>query len=59
VRHPLEHETPITVKEARKLLGKDSESLSDAQISEIILTLQMIARDYLHKSGSNISHGVY
>lgn len=43
---------PITVKESRKLLGKSSESLSDTQINEIIVTLQMMARNYFDKNGS-------
>lgn len=48
----------ITVKEARKLLGKDSGELTDNQVSEIISTLTLIAREYLYKSGSNNLHGV-
>lgn len=44
--------TTLSIKEARKLLGKDSELLSDTQIYEIITTLQMMARKYLHSSGS-------
>lgn len=48
----------ITVKEARKLLGKDAKSLSDTQIQEIVITLQVMARKYLDNSGSNNSYGI-
>lgn len=50
---------PVSVKEARKLLGKSSQSLTDDQITEIILNLQVIARDYLHRNSSKNTLGVY
>lgn len=34
----------ISVKEARKLLGKDAESLTDKYIEELIVQLDEIAR---------------
>ena len=37
----------ITVKEARKLLGKDAETISDVEIEELILNLEEIARWYI------------
>lgn len=41
----------MTVKEARKLLGKDGESLSDDQVEEVVGQLEVIAgwaiKDYL------------
>lgn len=52
------HKPSISIKEARKILGKDSQVLSDDQVSEIIITLSLIAREYLHKSGSNKTYGV-
>lgn len=48
----------ITVKEARKLLGKDGHQLTDNQVKEIINTLTLIARQYLNKDSSNISLGI-
>lgn len=42
----------ITVKEARKLLGKDAESLSDDQVQEIIVALKVLANRYLGNTGS-------
>jgi hypothetical protein len=42
----------ITVGEARKLLGKDSESLNDNQVNEIITILSLLARQYIRNSGS-------
>lgn len=48
----------ISVKEARKLLGKPSEQLSDTQIGDIVHTLHLMARHYLHNSGSKKTSGV-
>lgn len=36
----------ITVKEARKILGLSARELSDAQVSNLIDTLQMLARNH-------------
>lgn len=48
----------ITVKEARKLLGKDAEDLSDDQIRDIINTLTLLAREYFHKASSKKALGI-
>jgi hypothetical protein len=48
----------ISLKEARKLLGKEAVNLSDDQLIEIIKILSLIAKQYLHKSGSNKALGV-
>ena len=37
----------ITVKEARKILGKDANSMSDAEIEEVVSTLTILAKDTL------------
>ncbi len=37
----------ITVKEARKLLGKDSRNMSDSHVVELIQLLTSIANDFL------------
>lgn len=42
----------ITIKEARKRLGKDAKHLTDIQVQYIIDTLQVIAREYLSNTGS-------
>jgi len=39
-----------TVKEARKLLGKDADSMSDHEIAEVIETLHLIAKDSLDQA---------
>jgi hypothetical protein len=49
----------ISVKEARKLLGKESSALSDTQIIEIIDNLMVLAQKCLHSHGSRITVGVY
>lgn len=35
----------ITVAEARKILGKDANTMTDAEIEEVISTLTLMARD--------------
>ena len=44
------HDSVISIKEARKLLGLQSRSMSDDQIGEMIRTLQQIADDLLDAS---------
>jgi hypothetical protein len=51
-------ELPITVKEARKLLGGSSGQLSDIQVIEIITNLSLMARIYFNKSGSKNTSGL-
>ncbi|MBI1857169.1 hypothetical protein HYS01_02760 [Candidatus Saccharibacteria bacterium] len=48
----------ISVKEARKILGKDSVGLSDNQMIEIIDTLTLMAKQYLQRSSSKKELGV-
>lgn len=48
----------ITIKEARKILGKQSRELSDDQVREILNTLTLMARRYLTPSSSKIELGV-
>lgn len=37
----------ISTKEARKILGKEAENLSDDQIEDLIINLQSIAKLYI------------
>jgi hypothetical protein len=46
-------EPQMTVREARKLLGRKYSHLDDDQIRNLILNLTVIARDYLKNIGSN------
>ncbi len=40
----------ISIKEARKILGKDFEELDDAKIEEIISLLSLLAKETLEKA---------
>lgn len=42
----------ISIKEARKMLGKDFEELDDIKIQEIIDVLSLIAKETLEKAAS-------
>lgn len=42
----------ISVKEARKLLGKTAQEMSDNQITALILTLTDVADNFLQDLGS-------
>ncbi len=42
-------ETVITVKEARKILGKDYKSFSDDQILELIQGFSNMSNDFINK----------
>lgn len=42
----------ISIKEARKLLGKSGITMSDNQIVELILTLSSVADNFLQDLGS-------
>jgi len=42
----------ISVKEARKILGKKSENMTDDEIEAMIATLQSIAEPFLVNNGS-------
>lgn len=37
----------ITIKEARRLLGKDAKNLNDVEVMEIVKNLHDLAKDYL------------
>ena len=37
----------VTVREARRILGKDADGMTDAEITEVVSTLTMLARDTL------------
>jgi hypothetical protein len=47
----------ISVKEARKLLGKDGEGLSDDQIKNLIITLTEVSTRVLAQNGSKKQAG--
>lgn len=40
----------ISIKEARKILGKDYDELDDVQIENVIDSLSLIAREMLEKA---------
>lgn len=40
----------ISIKEARKILGRDFEELDDAKIEEIVTLLSLIAKEMLEKA---------
>lgn len=44
---------PISVKEARKLLGKEGKLLNDDQIIELVDTLHLLAQYEISLIGSN------
>jgi len=47
----------ITIKRARQLLGKSSsDKLSDNQVIDLLLTLQLMARQQLGYNGSKNEH---
>lgn len=48
----MQAEPLITLTQARKILGKKSEEMSDSQISELLETLQMMAESHLSNEGS-------
>jgi len=52
--HP---ELIISIKEARKLLGKDANSMSDDQIAEYILLFTSMGSDFLQDLGSTNYNG--
>jgi len=47
----------ITVPEARKLLGSDCRRMNDDQVQEVIITLTLLAREFLKTNSSNNSFG--
>jgi len=48
----------MSVKEARKLLGKDATSLSDEEIEKLISDLEFIARQAIRSYHSKLSSRV-
>lgn len=50
-------ELVISVKEARKLLGKSGKEISDSQIVELVQTLTSVADDFLQDLGSTNTIG--
>lgn len=49
---------PISVKEARKLLGRDGTKLSDDQVQELIDNLHLLAKKYFAMASSNNAQGI-
>jgi hypothetical protein len=41
----------ITVREARRLLGKDSEQLNDVEVMEVVNNLREVAKLYIKSKG--------
>lgn len=46
----------ISVKEARKRLGKRYAHLTDDQVEQIVFLLSRIAKETIHTQGSKISY---
>ena len=44
----------ISVKEARKILGKPAQTMNDNQVEDLICTLTSIADNFLHNIGSKV-----
>lgn len=44
----------ISVKEARKILGKQAHSMSDDQVEEMIIVLSDMSERFLQNSGSKV-----
>ncbi len=44
----------ISVKEAKKILGKDADSMTNSEIEEIIETLHLLAKDTLQVAREKI-----
>lgn len=42
----------ISIKQARKKLGKEAHGLTDDEIKDIVLTLQTLAKKHLSNKGS-------
>ncbi len=49
---------PISIKEARKLLGVSAAGLSDDQIAELVICLTEVADNFLQDLGSTNYNGV-
>lgn len=49
---------PLTIKEARKTLGKDYEVYSDDQIYEILIALHLLAKNEFVYNSSKKSQGI-
>lgn len=54
----VDHTLVISVKEARKLLGNTSRSLSDDQVRDLIMSLTLLARSQITKISSNKELGI-
>lgn len=52
MRYSVMSKAPITIGEARKLLGSKSKALSDDQVQDIISLLSLMAKRYLSKVSS-------
>lgn len=39
----------VTIEEARNILGENASDMSDEEITELILCLELLAKDYFEK----------
>ncbi len=46
----MSNELTLTIEEARKILGKDSDGMTDLEIEEVISTLDLMAKDAIKVS---------
>ncbi len=40
---------PVSVEEARKILGKDANDMADVEIADVVSTLTLLAKDTLEE----------
>lgn len=48
----------MSVKEARKLIGKEAKSMDDAQVLQVVLLLTDIAKAYLENNATKLKKGL-
>lgn len=48
----------ISVKEARKLLGKEAQSMDDEQIIQVVQLLTDVAQAYLENNSKKVKKGL-
>lgn len=46
----------ITIKEARRFLGKESSQLDDVEVMNIVNSLHLTAKEYIQKKSVNLSN---
>lgn len=47
----------MSIKEARKLLGKEAKAMDDEQVMQVVLTLTEVAKAYLAQNANKLRKG--